>query len=131
MKIAVLGASGWIGSHIAQEAQSRGHEVVAVVRNASRVETKDIEVRSFDLQDEAANLSTAFSGVDAVIASIGGRALGNHDIVKNTATKLLETLPSIGIERLLWVGGAGSLEVAPNVPLVTVPDFPEEYKMKP
>lgn len=128
MKIAVLGASGWIGSHIAQEAQSRGHEVIAVVRNASRVETKDIEVRSFDLQDKAANLSTAFSGVDAVIASIGGRALGNHDIVKNTATKLLETLPSIGIERLLWVGGAGSLEVAPNVPLVTVPDFPEEYK---
>ncbi|WP_434568076.1 NAD(P)-dependent oxidoreductase [Vibrio chagasii] len=128
MKIAVLGASGWIGSHIAQEAQSRGHEVVAVVRDASRMETKDIEVRSFDLQGEAANLSTAFSGVDAVIASIGGRALGNHDIVKNTATKLLEKLPSIGIERLLWVGGAGSLEVAPNVPLVTVPDFPEEYK---
>ena len=128
MKIAVLGASGWIGRHIAQEAQFRGHEVVAVVRDASRVETKDIEVSSFDLQDDAANLSTAFSGVDAVIASIGGRALGNHDIVKNTATKLLETLPSIGIERLLWVGGAGSLEVAPNVPLVTVPDFPEEYK---
>ncbi|MEZ8677276.1 NAD(P)-dependent oxidoreductase [Vibrio splendidus] len=128
MKIAVLGASGWIGSHIAQEAQSRGHEVIAVVRDASRVEISDVEVRSFDLQDEAASLATAFSGVDAVIASIGGRALGNHDIVKNTAAKLLDTLPSIGIERLLWVGGAGSLEVAPNVPLVTVPDFPADYK---
>ena len=44
MKIAVLGASGWIGSHIAQEAQSRGHYVVAFVRDESRVETKDIEV---------------------------------------------------------------------------------------
>jgi len=43
----------------------------------------------------------------------------------------LETLPTIGIERLLWVRGAGSLEVASNVSLVTVPDFPEEYKMKP
>ncbi|PTP26979.1 NAD(P)-dependent oxidoreductase [Vibrio splendidus] len=128
MKIAVLGASGWIGSHIAQEAQARGHEVVAVVRDAIRVETQGIEVRSFDLQDEAANLANALSGVDAVIASIGGRALGNHDIVKSTATKLLDTLPSIGIERLLWVGGAGSLEVAPNVPLVTVPDFPADYK---
>ncbi|CDT51861.1 NAD(P)-dependent oxidoreductase [Vibrio coralliirubri] len=128
MKIAVLGASGWIGSHIAQEAKARGHEVVAVVRNASRVEISDVEVRSFDLQDEAASLTTAFSGVDAVIASIGGRALGNHDIVKNAAAKLLDTLPSIGIERLLWVGGAGSLEVAPNVPLVTVPAFPAEHK---
>ncbi|CDT38599.1 NAD(P)-dependent oxidoreductase [Vibrio coralliirubri] len=128
MKIAVLGASGWIGSHIAQEAKARGHEVVAVVRNASRVELSDVEVRSFDLQDEATSLTDAFSGVDAVIASIGGRALGNHDIVKSTATKLLDTLPSIGIERLLWVGGAGSLEVAPNVPLVTVPAFPAEHK---
>ncbi|WP_086969365.1 NAD(P)-dependent oxidoreductase [Vibrio coralliirubri] len=128
MKIAVLGASGWIGSHIAQEAKARGHEVVAVVRNANRVEISDVEVRSFDLQDEAASLTTALSGVDAVIASIGGRALGNHDIVKNTAAKLLDTLPSIGIERLLWVGGAGSLEVAPNVPLVTVPAFPAEHK---
>lgn len=128
MKIAVLGASGWIGSHIAQEAQARGHEVVAVVRDASRVEISDVEIRSFDLQDEAASLTTALSGVDAVIASIGGRALGNHDIVKSTATKLLDTLPNIGIERLLWVGGAGSLEVAPNVPLVTVPEFPAEHK---
>ncbi|CDU02553.1 Putative NADH-flavin reductase [Vibrio coralliirubri] len=128
MKIAVLGASGWIGSHIAQEAKARGHEVVAVVRDASRVEISDVEVRSFDLQDETASLTDAFSGVDAVIASIGGRALGNHDIVKSTATKLLDTLPSIGIERLLWVGGAGSLEVAPNVPLVTVPAFPAEHK---
>tara|TARA_B100001057_G_scaffold474074_1_gene539229 strand:+ start:951 stop:1145 length:195 start_codon:yes stop_codon:yes gene_type:complete len=40
----------------------------------------------------------------------------------------LETLPTIGIERLLWVSDAGSLEVASNVSLVTVPDFPEEYK---
>ncbi|CDU08367.1 Putative NADH-flavin reductase [Vibrio coralliirubri] len=128
MKIAVLGASGWIGSHIAQEAQARGHEVVAVVRDANRVEISDVEVRSFDLQDETYSLTDAFSGVDAVIASIGGRALGNHDIVKSTATKLLDTLPSIGIERLLWVGGAGSLEVAPNVPLVTVPAFPAEHK---
>ncbi|MGO2320117.1 MAG: NAD(P)-dependent oxidoreductase, partial [Vibrio toranzoniae] len=96
--------------------------------DASRVENNDIEVRSFDLQDETAHLANALAGVDAVITSIGGRALGNHDIVKNTATKLLATLPSIGIERLLWVGGAGSLEVAPNVPLVTVPDFPADYK---
>lgn len=128
MKIAVLGASGWIGSHIAQEAKSRGHDVVAVVRDASRVETSGVEVRTYDLQDDTANLSATLSGVDAVIASIGGRALGNHDIVKNTATQLLVTLPGVGIDRLLWVGGAGSLEVAPNVPLVTVPDFPEEYK---
>ncbi|MGF1753812.1 NAD(P)-dependent oxidoreductase [Vibrio makurazakiensis] len=128
MKIAVLGASGWIGNHIAIEAKSRGHEVVAVVRDPSRLELTDVEVRTVDLQDEEANLTDALANVDAVIASIGGRALGNHDIVGKTAEKLLNILPTINVERLLWVGGAGSLEVAPNVTLVSVPEFPEDYK---
>ncbi|NOH98292.1 NAD(P)-dependent oxidoreductase [Vibrio sp. 99-70-13A1] len=128
MKIAVLGASGWIGSHIAQEAQSRGHEVVAVVRDPSRVELDNVEVRQLDLLSDVTNLSDVLFGVDAVIASIGGRAMGNHDIVNNTAKKLLASLPSLNIHRLLWVGGAGSLEVAPNIALVTVPDFPADYK---
>ncbi|MBW3698252.1 NAD(P)-dependent oxidoreductase [Vibrio sp. T187] len=128
MKIAVLGASGWIGSHIAEEAKSRGHEVVALVRDPSRLEVADVEVRSFDLQDIQTGLAQAVTGVDAVIASIGGRAAGNHDIVKSTARELLAILPSTDANRLLWVGGAGSLEVAPNVKLVTIPEFPDEYK---
>ncbi|MEF1228278.1 NAD(P)H-binding protein, partial [Vibrio fortis] len=51
MKIAVLGATGWIGSHIAQEAVSRGHEVVVIARDTSKVEQQGIEARTFDLQD--------------------------------------------------------------------------------
>ena len=126
MKIAVLGATGWIGSHITQEATSRGHEVVAIVRDTSKVEQQDIEARNFDLQDPQTKINDVTSDVDVVIASIGGRALGNHELVKQSAEKLLSELPSG--RRLMWVGGAGSLEVAPNVALVTVPDFPEEYK---
>ncbi|WP_261883990.1 NAD(P)-dependent oxidoreductase [Vibrio pelagius] len=126
MKVAVLGATGWIGSHITQEATSRGHEVVAIVRDTSKVEQQGIEARNFDLQDPQAKINDVTSDVDVVIASIGGRALGNHELVKQSAEKLLSELPSG--RRLMWVGGAGSLEVAPNVALVTVPDFPEEYK---
>ncbi|MEZ9056734.1 NAD(P)-dependent oxidoreductase [Vibrio pelagius] len=126
MKIAVLGATGWIGSHIAQEAVSRGHEVVAIARDTSKVGQQGIEARTFDLQDPQAKINDVASDVDVVIASIGGRALGNHELVKQSAEKLLSELPSG--RRLMWVGGAGSLEVAPNVALVTVPDFPEEYK---
>ncbi|MDK9758258.1 NAD(P)-dependent oxidoreductase, partial [Vibrio sp. D173a] len=126
MKIAVLGASGWIGSHIAKEAASRGHEVVAIVRDSSRIEQEGLEARTFDLLDPQAKINDVTSDIDVVIASIGGRALGNHELVKQSAEKLLSELPSG--RRLMWVGGAGSLEVAPNVELVTVPDFPEEYK---
>lgn len=128
MKVAILGASGWIGNTIANEAKSRGHEVVALVRDPSKLTESGFDVRQFDLQDNQADLNTAVNGVDAVIASIGGRALGNHDIVKQTAEMLLNQLPNTGVNRLLWVGGAGSLEVAPGVRLISTPEFPAEYK---
>jgi uncharacterized protein len=128
MKIAILGASGWIGSHIVNEAKARGHSVIALVRDTNKIDNDGVEVRQFDLLDTNANLATATEGVDAVISAIGGRAIGNHEIVKNTALKLLQELPQAGIERLLWVGGAGSLEVAPGVELISVSEFPEEYK---
>ncbi|WP_418358201.1 MULTISPECIES: NAD(P)-dependent oxidoreductase [Shewanella] len=128
MKLAVLGATGWIGSTITHEAISRGHEVIAVVRDASKV-TQDISVRTLDMtQMSAQDIATAFAGVDAVIASIGGRAAQNHEVVAHTAQQLLQHLPKAGSPRLLWVGGAGSLEVAPGVTLVSTPEFPEEYK---
>lgn len=127
MKVAVLGASGWIGSQIVEEAVTRGHQVIALVRNPSAIERQDVEVRQLDVLAEQ-DFAQALQGVDTVIASIGGRAAGNHDVVERSAAKLLEQLPNAGVKRLLWVGGAGSLEVAPGVQLVTVPDFPAEYK---
>ncbi|EJL6400184.1 NAD(P)-dependent oxidoreductase [Vibrio navarrensis] len=127
MKVAVLGASGWIGSQIVEEAVTRGHQVIALVRNPSAIKRQDVEVRQLDVLAEQ-DFAQALQGVDTVIASIGGRAAGNHDMVERSAAKLLEQLPNAGVKRLLWVGGAGSLEVAPSVQLVTVPDFPAEYK---
>ncbi|MBE4618321.1 NAD(P)-dependent oxidoreductase [Vibrio navarrensis] len=127
MKVAVLGASGWIGSQIVEEAVTRGHQVIALVRNPSAIKRQDVEVRQLDVLAEQ-DFAQALQGVDTVIASIGGRAAGNHDVVERSAAKLLEQLPNAGVKRLLWVGGAGSLEVAPGVQLVTVPDFPAEYK---
>ncbi|QXO15715.1 NAD(P)-dependent oxidoreductase [Vibrio ostreae] len=127
MKVAVFGATGWIGSHIVEEVKAHGHDVVAIARDPSKVTAEGVEVRQFDLSGDA-KLASVLVGVDAVIASIGGRAAGNHEIVANTAKNMLEQLPAAGIERLLWVGGAGSLEVAPGIQLFTVPDFPAEYK---
>lgn len=128
MKIAVLGATGWIGSHIVAQAISRGHEVVALVRDAEKANLKGVELRQFDLLDQNSELEGVVEGCDVVISAIGGRAAGNHEIVKHTAERLLEELPEIGVSRLLWVGGAGSLLVGLGVQLVSVPDFPEEYK---
>ena len=125
MKLAVLGASGWIGSHITSEALTRGHQVNVLVRDAGKVTQDNVTITEFDLtKDDIAN---AAAGSDAVIVAIGGRALGNHEVVANSAQQLLRALAGTGI-RILWVGGAGSLEVAPGVTLISSPDFPAEYK---
>ncbi|KJY83978.1 NAD-dependent dehydratase [Vibrio galatheae] len=128
MKVAVLGASGWIGSHLVEEAKARGHQVIALVRNVDNYSVAGVEVHQFDLHASDNDLLNALQGADAVLASIGGRALGNHDIVASTASRLLSVLPETTAKRLLWVGGAGSLEVAPGVKLLSVPEFPTEYK---
>lgn len=126
MKLAILGASGWIGGTLLQEAKRRGHQVVALVRDPSKIQHDGVEVRAVDLNQPL--VAGSFAGVDVVIASIGGRALQNHDIVAKTVDNLLNVLPQAQVPRLLWVGGAGSLEVAPGVTLVSSPDFPAAYK---
>ncbi|ASF15726.1 NAD(P)-dependent oxidoreductase [Shewanella xiamenensis] len=126
MKIAVLGASGWIGGTILNEALSRGHDVVALVRDPSKLGETAAEVRSVDLTQPLT--AETFAGVDVLIASVGGRAEQNHGLVAKTVNNLLAVLPQAKVPRLLWVGGAGSLEVAPGVTLVSSPDFPPAYK---
>lgn len=126
MKIAIIGASGWIGSTLVTEAKGRGHQVIAIARNPDKIGENDLDKRSLDLT--SGDLAAAVSGADVVIASIGGRAAGNHEIVAASAQRLLNELPSVGNSRLLWVGGAGSLEVAPGVTLLSLPQFPEAYK---
>lgn len=126
MKIAILGATGWIGGAILKEAQSRGHQVTALVRDPSKLSVADVVVRAVDLEQPL--VADTFAGVDVVIASVGGRAQQNHGLVASTVQHLLDVLPNANVPRLLWVGGAGSLEVAPGVALVSSPDFPAAYK---
>lgn len=125
MNITILGATGWIGSHIMAQAKANGHNVTAVVRDADKV-TDGTAVEEFDLQSQN-DIAEVLTNADVVIASIGGRAAGNHELVAQTAKRLLTALSGRST-RLLWVGGAGSLEVAPGVTLVSSPDFPAEYK---
>lgn len=127
MKLAILGATGWIGSTITAEALSRGHEIIGLARDINKLPEEITAKRSYDIQGDNA-LKDAIAGADALIVTIGGRALGNHEIVAATAQKILTELADTDINQLIWVGGAGSLEVAPGVALLSAPGFPEEYK---
>lgn len=126
MNIAILGASGWIGSTIAAEATARGHNVIGLARDSSKLTEAITTKRDFDIQKD--DITSVIDDADVLIVAISGRAKGNHDIVATSAKKLLAALPITSLNRLVWVGGAGSLEVAPSVSLITIPEFPSEFK---
>ena len=114
MKIVVFGPSGMIGSCIAAELGSRGHEVVGASRASGT-----------DVTDPSA-VAAAVAGADAVVCATSAR--GVDYTLADTARSLIDGMRQAGATRVVVVGGAGSLEVAPGVRLIDTPEFPQEYK---
>ncbi|WP_396450740.1 NAD(P)-dependent oxidoreductase [Actinomadura sp.] len=123
MKILLIGATGMIGSRIAAEARRRGHEVTGVTRSGAegtaRAEASD-----------AAAVAALAAGHDAAVLSVSPPRDGSETTGPLLAITrgVLDGLREAGVRRLIVVGGAGSLEVAPGVRLVDTPEFPEIYK---
>ena len=130
MKIALIGATGFVGSAILKEALDRGYEVTAIARHPEKVQSHPkLHAKKGDVYsaDEVARL---VSGHDAVIGAFNpgwsDPDIYNHQ-VKGTRS-IIEGVKKSGVKRLLFVGGAGSLEVKPGVQLVDTPEFPKEWK---
>ena len=130
MKIALIGATGFVGSAILKEALYRAHEVTAIVRNSDTL-TPHEKLRSMkgDVynEDEVVRL---VAGHDAVISAFNP-GWSNPDIYSQQvkgAHSIINGVKKAGVKRLLFVGGAGSLEVTPGLQSVDMPGFPAEYK---
>ena len=120
MKIAIAGASGRAGSCIAAELARRGHSVTGIARNPEKIaKAANVTAVAGDANDRAA-LAKLWAGHDAAVSSIHFTA--------SDAETLIGAARDSGVPRYLVVGGAGSLEVAPGVRLVTTPNFPPQYK---
>jgi putative NADH-flavin reductase len=131
MKIVLFGATGHVGQRIVAEALSRGHEVVGVVRDPSRAQSPDprVPLVQGDATD-AASVAAAARGADAVVSSVSPRpgTTGQAPLLVDVARALVAGVREAGVKRLVVVGGAGSLEVAPGVALLDTPGFPDAYK---
>jgi putative NADH-flavin reductase len=120
MKVAVVGASGRAGSRIVAELSRRGHTVTAIARDPEKItKLPDVTAKQGDAHDQGA-LAALLAGHDAAITTI-------HFLASDPA-KLIGAAKASKVGRYLVVGGAGSLEVAPGVRLVTTPAFPAQYK---
>jgi hypothetical protein len=129
MNIALIGASGFIGSALLGEALARGHEVSALVGRPERL-AKRTHLRAIkaDVQDGAA-LAAQLKGHQAVVSAFSGHA--QTDVLGYYLSgfrSILQATKQADVPRLLVVGGAGSLEVAPGVLLIDTPEFPAAYK---
>jgi hypothetical protein len=127
MKIALLGATGFVGSALLKEALDRGHTVTAIVRYPEKLENRErLIAKAGDVYDTAV-LATLLHGNEAVISAFNpGWKDPNlyEDQVRGTAS-IISAVKKAGIKRVLWVGGAGGLEVKPGVRVIDSPDFPD------
>jgi putative NADH-flavin reductase len=119
MNIALIGATGFVGSRLLAELTRRGHQVTAIVRNPEKVPAgPSVTARKGDVFDRD-GLAALIAGHDAVISAVHFSA--------SDAAGLLAAVKQSGVKRYLVVGGAGSLEVAPGVKLFDTPAFPAIY----
>ena len=102
------------------ELARRGHSVTAIARHPEKIAAQaNVTPTRGDVMDQA-GLARLLAGHDAAISSV-------HFLASDPA-KLIGAAKESKVGRYLVVGGAGSLEVAPGVRLVTTPGFPVAYK---
>ena len=128
MKIALLGATGFVGSAILNEALSRGHSVTALVRDIEKLKPRErLVVKMGDVYDSD-SLETLIRSHDAVISAFNP---GWKDLKSVRKTRfggqlsIIAAIKKAGVKRVLWVGGAGGLEVKPGVRVIDNPDMPD------
>ncbi|MBT1154136.1 NAD(P)H-binding protein [Aminobacter anthyllidis] len=128
MKIALIGASGFVGTTVLKEAAARGHKVTAIVRSPEKVEQIDgVTAVKADASDAEA-LKAAISGSDVIVSAFNG-GWGDPEIyAKHLAgSKAIVAAAKAAGKRVIVVGGAGSLEID-GKQLVDGPHFPDAYK---
>ena len=128
-KIVLIGASGFAGSAILNEALNRGIQVTAVVRNPEKIKISNanLTVVGADVSD-ADKVAEIAKGADAVISAYNpGWANPNiYDETLKVYPQILAGVKKAGVKRLLIVGGAGTLFAAPGVRVVDTGVIPAE-----
>lgn len=125
MRIALIGATGFVGAAVLATLLERGHRVTALVRDATRLAPQPgltpVVADAYDAQA----IGDAVRGHDAVISAFnpGWNDPALYDNFMRGTDAIVGGVQAAGVRRLLVVGGAGSLFVAPGVQLIDTPQF--------
>ena len=131
MKVALIGATGFVGSRILEELLQRVHRVTALVRHPetlpshANLTAKQVDVLKSD------ELGKALAGHDVVISAFNpGRQSLDPDIFEKHVAghkAIIAAVNKSGVKRFLAVGGAASLKTASGQEYLDSPEFPAEY----
>jgi putative NADH-flavin reductase len=130
MRVALIGATGLVGSAVLAELLQRGHDVVALARDPAKVAAQPhLKVVQADVLD-AKQVEQAVAGTDAVLSAYnaGWSNPRIYEEFMQGSRAIVAGVKAAGVPRYLVVGGAGSLYVAPGVQLVDTPQFPAAIK---
>ncbi|UPV75525.1 NAD(P)H-binding protein [Halorussus limi] len=129
MDVLLLGASGRIGRRTADELLERGHAVTGVSRSGT-VEEVDHPAFAAVAGDatDADDVAKLAAGHDAVVSTLGPSGEEDPAVLTEMMEAVIDGLRRASVDRLVWTGGAGGLEVAPDTKLVETDDFPEEWE---
>ena len=125
--VVLIGASGFVGTAILNELLNRGHKVTAIVRDPTKVTASNpnLKVVQADVTDTDV-LIEASKGKDAVISAYNP-GWKNPNIYEETLKNyplIVDSVKKAGVERLLIVGGAGTLFYAPGKMVMDADDIP-------
>ncbi|WP_353234512.1 NAD(P)H-binding protein [Diaphorobacter ruginosibacter] len=129
MKVALIGATGFVGSALLDELLHRGHEVTALARHPEKIPARDhLAVVAADVLN-AQDVKNAVAGADAVVSAYnaGWSNPRIYDDFMRGSRAIVEGVKAAGVRRYLVVGGAGSLYIDGRQ-LVDSPDFPAAIK---
>lgn len=131
MNVAIIGASGLVGTALVDEAIRREYKATGIARHPEEIRSDSdlVTPRKADVFNED-KLAEVLSGHDAVISAFNA-GWDNPNLYEDFlegAQAIQRAVKNSGVKRFLFVGGAGSLEIEPGTQLVDTPDFPEEYK---
>lgn len=130
MKIALIGATGFVGSAILKEALNRGINITAIVRHPDKIKAqKNLTIVKGDVMDTN-KLAETFKGNDVIVSAYNA-GWTNPDLYNEFlkgSKSIQEAVKKSGVKRYVVIGGAGSLFIEPDVQIVDTPAFPDAWK---
>jgi len=125
MKVVLIGSSGFVGKHLQKELLQRGYDVTVMVRKTGAVAPQEgLTVVSGDAYSSE-SVASAVKNHDAVVSAFnpGWNDPELFDNFIRGSDAIVRGVEATGVRRLVVIGGAGSLFVAPGVQLVDTEDF--------